>query len=185
MLKKLENELRHIYFEDFAKRNPLHIAAINGNIDIMRFLLKCNTLNINAPDSQKRTALNYACYNKHIEVAMLLKSNGAELREFPDMGAIFCKLGYEGDLEHLKLYLECGANIMMPDYDKRTVAHIAAAEGHDNIISFLLKETNYDLLQKDRWGHTPLDDCTDDIYDMLKAKYTTQELPISISTKTD
>ena len=44
------------------------------------------------------------------------------------------------------------------DYDKRTVLHIAAAEGELNCVKFLLDVCRVPLEPVDRWGYTPLDD---------------------------
>jgi len=41
------------------------------------------------------------------------------------------------------------------DYDRRTCVHLAAAEGHEEILSFLL-ENGASSHPKDRWGNTPL-----------------------------
>ncbi|GJQ09077.1 hypothetical protein GpartN1_g868.t1 [Galdieria partita] len=43
------------------------------------------------------------------------------------------------------------------NYDQRTLLHLASAEGHLDIVSFLL-ENNANPCAKDRWGATPMDD---------------------------
>ena len=43
------------------------------------------------------------------------------------------------------------------DYDKRTPAHIAASEGHADVVDFLCAEGAF-LNRSDRWGGSPLDD---------------------------
>lgn len=43
------------------------------------------------------------------------------------------------------------------NYDQRTLLHLASAEGHGDIVSFLL-ENQADPYAKDRWGATPIDD---------------------------
>jgi len=43
------------------------------------------------------------------------------------------------------------------DYDKRTALHIAAAEGHFELVKTLV-EAGADINSMDRWGGTPLDD---------------------------
>lgn len=39
-------------------------------------------------------------------------------------------------------YILLGVNIMERDYDDRTVLHVAASEGNENILKFLLKKWN-------------------------------------------
>jgi len=170
MLKKLRKTIKTIHFRDYTKRNPLHVAAINGHYDITKFLLNCR-ININEVDDAKFTPLNYACVNKQNNIALLLKENGGILNQSNDMGTLFCTYAYEGDLDTIKLFYECGANLMMCDYDKRTLAHIAAVEGKMDIIKFLVEETNFNIMVEDRWGNTPYVDAPYDIKTLIESRY--------------
>jgi ankyrin repeat protein len=44
------------------------------------------------------------------------------------------------------------------DYDGRTPLHIAAGEGHEDLVRQLLTECGVSINVKDRYGHTPLRD---------------------------
>jgi lysophospholipase len=170
MLNKLQNNIKLIHFRDYTKRNPLHIAALNGNFEIAKFLIKLK-ININEIDDNKNTPLNYACNNKHRAVAILLKENGGILNQNKDMGVHFCKLAYEGDLDTIKLFYECGANLTMCDYDKRTFVHVAAIEGKNDIIEYVVKNTNINIMVVDRWGNTPITYVNDDCKKIIESKY--------------
>jgi ankyrin repeat protein len=167
-LLKLKNEIKHIPYNSYSKTGPLHIAALNGNFEIVSFLIKCG-LNINALDNDNATPLYYACINKHEKVALLIKENSGMV-SCKDLGSLMCTLAVNKEIGTIKLLYTCGTNIMTPDYNKRTVAHIAAAEGEIDIIEFLIN-SELNVIVSDRWGKTPLDDCPEGIREMILTKY--------------
>ncbi|MCD7937282.1 MAG: ankyrin repeat domain-containing protein, partial [Tannerellaceae bacterium] len=57
---------------------PLHIAATNGDIEIVRLLVEAKA-NINITDTWKRTALICAIESGHLEIAKYLIENGADI----------------------------------------------------------------------------------------------------------
>jgi len=70
-----------------------------------------------------------------------------------------------GDVHALEYWHNAGADIYQGDYDQRTALHLAAAEGHENVVRFLLDHALADqrgqlVRSQDRWGGTPLDDAT-------------------------
>uniref|UniRef100_A0A669EMK3 glutaminase n=1 Tax=Oreochromis niloticus TaxID=8128 RepID=A0A669EMK3_ORENI len=44
------------------------------------------------------------------------------------------------------------------DYDSRTALHVAAAEGHIEVVRFLLEACKVNPVPTDRWGNTPMDE---------------------------
>ncbi len=68
-----------------------------------------------------------------------------------------------GDLNEIKNLDAKGIDLDMADYDGRTPLHVAAAEGHINIIDYFIK-TNRNLSPRDRWGGTPLRDAKQNKY---------------------
>lgn len=55
------------------------------------------------------------------------------------------------------MYMQ-GCDLEMADYDKRTALHLAASEGHPDVILFLLNIAKVRPDPKDRWQRTPLHD---------------------------
>ena len=64
----------------------------------------------------------------------------------------------EGDISELKRLISVGGSENTKDYDNRSLLHIAASEGYNNIIKYLLKFSNIEIDITDRWGNTPIDD---------------------------
>jgi ankyrin repeat protein len=171
MLKKLKNYIKNINFSDFCTKNPLHISSREGNLNLVKFFVKLR-IGINDMDEYKLTPLNYACKYGKKEVAFFLKKKGGILNYTNELSYEFCNYGKIGDLDKLRIYYECGANLNIEDHNKRTISHIAAAEGHIDIIKFLVEETNVNILSNDKWGNTPYSEAKNkEIRDIIKNKY--------------
>lgn len=63
----------------------------------------------------------------------------------------------DGDLDEMRRLVALGVSLDTADYDKRTALHLAAAEGQEDAVCFLLRQ-GVNPAPKDRWGATPLDD---------------------------
>jgi glutaminase len=61
------------------------------------------------------------------------------------------------NFDHVRVCVARGANVDYADYDSRTALHVAACEGFDDIILYLLAH-GADRAIKDRYGRTPLED---------------------------
>uniref|UniRef100_A0A671T572 glutaminase n=1 Tax=Sinocyclocheilus anshuiensis TaxID=1608454 RepID=A0A671T572_9TELE len=79
----------------------------------------------------------------------------------------------EGGEQRVSRFLFCFCNIFIirrfalssmdmeqRDYDSRTALHVAAAEGHIEVVRFLLEACKVNPGPKDRWGNTPIDEAT-------------------------
>ena len=141
---------------DYDGRTPLHIAASNNNKAIVETLLKVKYINVNPVDNFEMTPFHDAVVNKHKEVARLLKIyNGVIIHR--DVGYKLCQAGFRGDLPSLEQLKSNGASVNTADYDLRTALHLAACEGHENCVRWLLDE-GANLNVKDVFKKTPLDD---------------------------
>uniref|UniRef100_A0A8R1ESR6 ANK_REP_REGION domain-containing protein n=2 Tax=Caenorhabditis japonica TaxID=281687 RepID=A0A8R1ESR6_CAEJA len=58
--------------EDELGWTPLIIASSAGRVEVVRFLLTLPHVNVNQTNSNKQSALHYACSKNHIEIVKLL-----------------------------------------------------------------------------------------------------------------
>ncbi|KAM7002341.1 glutaminase liver isoform, mitochondrial [Tautogolabrus adspersus] len=63
---------------------------------------------------------------------------------------------FKGDVQALRRYFLSGVDVNAVDYDGRSALHVAAAEGHTEVIRFLLENTGANPALKDRWGSSAL-----------------------------
>lgn len=71
-----------------------------------------------------------------------------------------------GDLVTCQRVLATGGDINLADYDARTALHVAASEGHAEVVTFLLAH-GAKVNPSDRWGNTPHDDAKRGNFDII------------------
>lgn len=139
---------------DYDGRTPMHLAASGGHIPVMKFLLK-KKCNINAMDRWKQTPLQEALRQENLAAAEWLQANGALIIN-KSLGFEVCDKAARGDLVGLQK-LAKDQDVTVADYDGRTGLHLAAAEGHLEVVRFLLSR-GANASAKDRFGGSALDD---------------------------
>lgn len=65
---------------------------------------------------------------------------------------------YSGDVSALRRFALSAMDMEQKDYDSRTALHVAAAEGHTDVVKFLIEACKVNPFVKDRWGNIPMDD---------------------------
>uniref|UniRef100_A0A8C9MKE6 glutaminase n=1 Tax=Serinus canaria TaxID=9135 RepID=A0A8C9MKE6_SERCA len=87
---------------------------------------------------------------------------------------------YTGDVSALRRFALSGMDMEQRDYDSRTALHVAAAEGHVDVVKFLLEACKVNPFPKDRWNNTPMDEALHfghhDVFKILQ-EYQTQYTP--------
>merc|ERR1712100_190093 len=63
-----------------------------------------------------------------------------------------------GDLPRVRNLVKRGADPEGTDYDNRAPLHLAASEGHLNVVKYLVIQQGVDVNPVDRFNHTPLSD---------------------------
>ena len=169
---------------DYDRRTGLHLAAALGRTQVLSLLLDAGA-NPSAVDNFGRTPLLEAVRGGHSTTAALLCRRGATLGLVNDAaaaappgaqhaGSEMCQAAFTGDVDYLRRLLRAGASPDAADYDRRTAAHLACAEGLMPV-ALVLHAAGADFNAKDRWGRTPLDEA--DANGHAKLAHVLRELP--------
>lgn len=160
---------------DYDKRTPLHLAASEGQENIVQFFIN-EGAELNNRDRWGGTPLDDAYRHGHLEVARLIEANGGiqkQRRKQPEFSysggdSVFPYVESEkvveliwaasqNDLATILRLVAHGIDPNAADYDRRTPMHLAAAQGHEDVVQYFIQQ-GVDLNPRDRWGGTPLDD---------------------------
>ena len=135
---------------DKKGRTPLHLAAICGYINVVRFLVteildktpneELRKQHLNIADHKGRTSLFHAAAENRVQVVRFLAERGADLEiatndnhNEPGSTALMA-CAEKGHSECFQIILEKGANILAIRNDGADATYIAARYGHVPII---------------------------------------------------
>jgi glutaminase len=159
---------------DYDRRTPLHLAAAEGQPEVVSFLLD-HSVAPNALDRWGGTSLDDAELGSHTEVVELLRQHGAKSGDskhtssesdavehperYGDVDAVVELLwaASDDDTEGLRRCLSHGIPVSAADYDNRTALHLAAADGSVDAVRYLLAH-GHPIHVRDRWNATPLEE---------------------------
>ncbi|XP_059375530.1 60 kDa lysophospholipase-like [Carassius carassius] len=129
---------------DYDDRTPLHIAACEGHLNVMKYLLDKGAA-IHAKDRFGDTPLCNAVRLRKNDVVKLLMNCGAHfsLDEMEGAGIELCSLAASGDLEGLKIWQLAGVNLNKASYDGKTPLYVARAARHEEVVEFLKQDAPF------------------------------------------
>jgi ankyrin repeat protein len=128
-------------------RTALHLAAMKGNVVILKVLL-ARGANVLAKDQHNYTPAQLAVIHNRIAAARWLLEKDPAARSLHAMALI-------GNVEEVRRLVNDGANINSKDSTDATPLHKAVISGNENLIAYLL-EKGAKVNAKDNVGFTPL-----------------------------
>ncbi|KAK3990419.1 ankyrin repeat-containing domain protein [Cladorrhinum sp. PSN332] len=140
-----------------SQRRPIHQAAQNGHVDMVRFLLQRNAL-FDEPEEEGATALCLACQEGHTEIVrLLLEANANPAAATFKSGRISLHQACQnGHLEVVKLLLQYRVPIDCQEKDGTTGLWLACQQGHAEIARLLIERGANVNIASPETGRTPL-----------------------------
>lgn len=127
-------------FCDCPAYSPIHIAALHGDIDLIKHIELRNKYQ-HPPNCTGRTPLHLAAFQGHLEICKWYIMNTKEVNTEDYIGWTALHLAASnGQVEIFKYLLENGADLNLKSdlYIRDTPLHVATMNGHTDIVKFIL-----------------------------------------------
>jgi hypothetical protein len=151
----IESQPMMIQFRDYDARTSLHVAASEGHLELVGFLLE-HGANPNRSDRWGGSPLDDAMRERRRDVVEFLRAHGG-LAGATNLGAALILAASRGDVDEVEALLSNGAEASTADYDRRTPLHLSCSEGHPAVVKLLIGAAA-DVAAEDRWHARPIDD---------------------------
>jgi ankyrin repeat protein len=150
--------------------SPIHTAAYNGDLAMVKFLINECGLDISAKDDRGGTALLYAAFGKnkakdYEPLIQFLISQGFNIRTRDNHGCTpLLHASSRGHLFLVQYFLNNGSNVDERDKNGLTALHFAILIGDFELVRFLLS-SGATVDAKDVYGKTPSDIVEEYLYE--------------------
>lgn len=126
---------------DFRKKTPLQLAAEQGRMEIVRYLVQQGAI-VDAttePGTGEVTPLRFAIANGDIEMVLFLIEHGADVNKANEQGwTPLMTATRHGHGDIIDVLLEAGADLHARTASGRTMSRIASDAGYTDIVMKLM-----------------------------------------------
>ena len=187
-LERLASEQKDLSVGNSDMRTPLHLAAAEGQLEVVRFLIKQGVRPV--PDRWGGYGYFDAKNNNHNKILKELDKLNIKflqpihLVEDPDgktdevanyddelMVSELLFAAARNDITGIRQLIAKGIPVHAGNFDSRTALHLAAAEGNLETVKLLINY-KHPINVRDRWKSTPLDEAKREnrisVYNFLK-----------------
>jgi len=168
-----------IDWKDADGKTFMHIAAMNGFIEAMKWIHKKDKNTINMRDSNDLSPMDVATAGDQIESIKCLKKMGVNVNTGNNQGLtplFLAAIG--GKVKSIKCLKDLGANVDVRNNGGMTPISIAAAAGQIESIE-CLAELGADLKIADNHGMAPM--CSAVIYGQIESIVTLNKLGVDVN----
>lgn len=135
--------------------DPLTVAAIGGNLEIMKYLISQDA-DIYTIDREGSNLLHNSAANGHLDVVEYLIDHGFDVNAADGNGNTALLFALQsGDIELVNYLLEQGAEIFVENVNGSTAMLNGIVSGNIEIVK-LLRDHGLSIDQSNQWGVTPL-----------------------------
>ncbi|KAL5970532.1 Ankyrin repeat domain-containing protein 29 [Taenia solium] len=149
----LKNEGTKLLFDNDKDGNSLtHLAALHGNVPLLRFLLEKDTIEIEARNVLNQTPLFFAVLSGSIETVRIFLEAGASFDVADTNGETVVHISAKiNNLEITEFISTVGTNLNCVNAKGETALHLAVQNGFHDIVRVLLgRGTNSNVIDKDQ-----------------------------------